>query len=223
MEVFLTVSSGLGWIIVYEECIRLGFKQKTYAMPFFALGLNFAWELIYTLADIFLEAHGPLVGMNLIQAIANAAWVCMDVLILTTYFLYGRKEWPKTVDQKWFWPWSILGLACCFALQLVFIKEFSFVMAAQYSAFLQNLLMSVLFIALYAKRGSMEGQSLLLAVAKWIGTLAPTILMGIITYNAVVLACGIFCTIFDLIYIFLLIGCHQKRKVEEPAAGRNVR
>lgn len=34
MELFLTVLSGIGWMIVYEECIRLGFRQKTYAMPF---------------------------------------------------------------------------------------------------------------------------------------------------------------------------------------------
>ena len=222
MELFLTVLSGIGWIIVYEECIRLGFKQKTYAMPFFALGLNFAWELIYTLSDILFEAHGPLAGMTLLQTIANAAWVCMDVLILTTYFLYGKKEWPNTVSRKWFWPWSVLGVVCCFALQLVFIKEFGFVMAAQYSAFLQNLLMSVLFIALYVKRGGMKGQSILLAVAKWIGTLAPTLLMGVITYNAVVLVCGIFCTVFDLIYIFLLVGCLQKSKAKESVAGRNV-
>lgn len=210
METFLTVLSGIGWIIVYEECIRLGFKQKTYVMPFFALGLNFAWELIYTVADIFLKAHGPLVGMTLVQSIANAAWVCLDVLILCTYFRYGKKEWPSIISSKLFVPWSVLGLICCFVLQLVFIQEFGFAMAAQYSAYLQNLLMSVLFISLYVKRGSMEGQSVLLAVAKWIGTLAPTILMGIMTFNGVVLVCGIFCTIFDLIYIGLLLKAQNK-------------
>lgn len=210
METFLTILSGVGWIIVYEECIRLGFRQKTYAMPFFALGLNFAWEFIYTVSDIFFEAHGPLEGMTLVQTIANAAWVCLDVLILSTWFLYGRKEWPDTIDRKWFLPWSILGLVCCFALQIVFIREFGFVMAAQYSAFLQNLLMSILFIALYAKRGTLEGQSVLLAVAKWIGTLAPTILMGIMTYDIVVLVCGIFCTVFDVIYIVMLLKAGKR-------------
>ena len=216
MDTFLTVLSGIGWIIVYEECIQLGFKQKTYAMPFFALGLNFAWELIYTVADIFYKAHGPLVGMTLVQSIANAAWVCLDVLILFTYFKYGKKEWPRMISSKLFVPWSVLGLICCFALQLVFIQEFGFVMAAQYSAFLQNLLMSVLFISLYVKRGSMEGQSVLLAVAKWIGTLAPTILMGIINFNWVVLTCGIFCTVFDLIYIGLLLKAQKKVKENIP-------
>ena len=210
MAVFLTILSGLGWVIVYEECIRLGIKQKTYAMPFWALGLNFAWELIYTVSDIFFEAHGPLEGMTLVQAVANAAWVCLDVVILTTYFRYGKEEWPDQIDGRLFLPWSVLGLICCFALQLVFIQEFGFTMAAQYAAFLQNLLMSVLFIVMYVKRRGMKGQSVLLAAAKWIGTLAPTILMGMITFNWVVLVCGIFCSIFDIIYIILLVKEHKK-------------
>ena len=214
MAIFLTVLSGLGWVIVYEECIRLGVKQRTYAMSFWALGLNFAWEMIYTVSDIFLEAHGPLVGMTLVQAIANAAWVCLDVIILATYFLYGKKEWPAQIDGRLFVPWSVLGLICCFALQLVFIQEFGFTMAAQYSAFLQNLLMSVLFIALYVRRGGMRGQSLLLASAKWIGTLAPTILMGVLTFNWIVLVCGLFCSIFDIIYIVLLV---MERRKASPA------
>ena len=214
METFLTILSGLGWIIVYEECIRLGFKQKSYAMPLFALGLNFAWELIYTVSDIFFEAHGPLVGMTIVQTIANAAWVLLDVVILITYLLYGKKEWPKTMNPKLFYPWVSLVLVCCFSLQIVFIVEFDFEMAAQYSAFLQNLLISVLFISLYIRRGNMEGQSLLLAVSKWIGTLAPTILMGIMTYNIIVLVTGIFCSVFDIIYIVLLLIEKNKSKKE---------
>ena len=58
---------------------------------------------------------------------------------------------------------------------------------------------------MFWKRGNMEGQSLLLAVAKWIGTVAPTILMGWITFNPFVLCCGFFCSVFDIIYIILLL------------------
>lgn len=210
MTLFLTLLSGIGWMVVYEECIRLGFRQKTYAMPFGALGLNFAWELIYTVSDVVFEAHGPLEGMNLAQTVVNAIWVCMDVVILYTYFRFGKKECKNEKEKTWFFPWSILGLICCFALQIVFIAEFGFVMAAQYSAFIQNLLMSVLFISMYRNRKNSRGQSVLLAVSKWIGTLAPTILMGVISYNVVVLTCGIFCSIFDLIYIGLL--CCEKKK-----------
>ncbi|WP_195251535.1 transmembrane-type terpene cyclase [Romboutsia sp. 1001713B170207_170306_H8] len=204
METFLTVLSGIGWIIVYEECIRLGFKEKTYAMPLFALGLNLAWEAIYSFSDIFLAAHGPLEGLNLIQAYFNASWVILDIIILFTYFKYGKNEFPKSINQKYFPAWTMLVIICCFALQYVFIKEFGFIMGAKYSAFLQNLLMSVMFIDMYIKRGNMNGQSLVLAYAKWIGTLAPTILFGILEYNTLVLVCGIFCSVFDIIYISLL-------------------
>ena len=216
METLLTIISGIGWIIVYEECIRLGFKQKTYAMPFFALGLNFAWELIYSISDIFLEAHGPLVGMTAIQATVNSIWVLFDCIILYTFFKYGEKERPKNINKKLFDSWNVLVLICCFAIQLAFITEFGFIRAAKYSAFLQNLAMSLLFIQMLIKRGNTEGQSLALAIAKWIGTLAPTILMGVINYSPLVLVCGIFCTIFDVIYIILLSKYKNRNiKMEE--------
>lgn len=211
METLLTLLSGIGWIIVYEECIRLGFKHKTYSMPLWALGLNFAWETIYSFSDIFLNAHGSLEDtMTLVQVIANVVWAFLDIVILYTYFKYGKKEATHPISKKFFVPWTVLVVVCCFIIQIAFIIEFDFVMAAQYSAFLQNLMMSVLFIQMYLKRNSLEGQSLLLAIAKWIGTLAPTLLMGVMTFNIVVLVCGIFCSIFDLIYIYL-ITTHNKR------------
>lgn len=213
MIIFLTLLSGIGWMIVYEECIRLGIKRKTYAMPFWALTLNITWEIIYSYSDIFLEAHGPLTGINVAQSVVNVFWVFLDCVILYTYFKYGKKEWPEQISGKLFVPWSLLVILCSALLQLVFIKEFGFVLAAKYSAFLQNLLMSVLFIHLFISRKNMEGQSLLLAIAKWIGTLAPTILMGVIEFNIVVLTAGLFCSVFDIIYIILLIKerkvCHE--------------
>ena len=210
MVMFLTLLSGIGWMIVYEECIRLGFKDKTFALPLWALGLNFAWEVICAFADIVLKVHGTLEGMVLAQTVVNVFWAGLDMVILYTFFRFGKKEWPNLLPKKYFVPYGILVLVCSFALQIVFIQEFGFVMACQYSAFLQNLLMSVLFIGMYIKRGNMEGQSLLLAVAKWIGTLAPTILMGVLVYNPVVMISGVFCSIFDLIYITLLV--HHKMK-----------
>jgi len=205
MATFLTILSGIGWIFVYEECIRLGFKEKTYAMPLFALALNLTWEFLCTFCDIAFLAHGPLEGMNLVQVIVNGVWVCLDFMILYTYLKYGKKEWEENLNIRLFYPWTILVFICCFALQIAFIAEFGFVLAAQYAAFLQNLLMSVLFIAMAVKRRSRQGQSLLLAVSKWIGTLAPTILFGVLSQNNVVLICGIFCTVFDLLYIALLV------------------
>lgn len=38
MVTFLTALSGLAWTIVYLDSIRIGLKQRTYAMPLVALG-----------------------------------------------------------------------------------------------------------------------------------------------------------------------------------------
>ena len=206
MDILLTIITGLFWIMAYEECIRLGFKQKTYCMPFLALTLNIAWEGVYVFSYIFLNAPTALPGIvSPVQSVVCILWFILDIIILYTYFKFGKKEWPKSIDIKLLAPWSVIAIICCFALQIVFIYEFGFIMAIKYSAFLQNLLMSILFINLFAKRGYMKGQSILLAVSKWIGTLAPTILFGIVHFNLFVLVCGIFCSVFDLIYIGLLV------------------
>lgn len=55
---------------------------------------------------------------------------------------------------------------------------------------------------------------MLLAVAKWIGTLAPTITMGIMSTNYVVLACGLLCTVYDVMYIILLQQQINREKKE---------
>ena len=47
----LIITSGICWSSVYIDSIRTGFKQKTYCMPLFALGLNIAWEGIYAMSD----------------------------------------------------------------------------------------------------------------------------------------------------------------------------
>ena len=70
--------------------------------------------------------------------------------------------------------------------------------------------MSVLFISMLVKRGSREGQSLTIAVNKWLGTLAPTILYGAIGEGGfprgsfLILIVGLLCSVFVLIYIGLL-------------------
>ena len=89
-------------------------------------------------------------------------------------------------------------------MQLLFVAEFGWDQASRYAAFLQNLLMSGLFIAMFVARGGRRGQTLLIAVAKWIGTLAPTIVFGWYGNSPLILGLGILCSIFDLSYIGLL-------------------
>ena len=71
-------------------------------MPFFALALNLSWEFLFS----FIFG-----GSWSLQKVINVTWFFLDVAILYTYFRYGRKEFPSSVDQKWFLPWSWLAIA----------------------------------------------------------------------------------------------------------------
>lgn len=197
MELFLTLVSGIAWSIVYIACIRTGLKEKTYCMPLFALGLNFAWEVIYSVNEC-------MTGMFSVQTVANIVWACLDAVIVYTYFKYGKEYFPENA-KKYFVPFSILAFATCAVLQLAYLLEFHGIPAAQYSAFVQNAAMSILFLVMLYRRGSTRGQSMTIAVAKWIGTLAPTILMGVLSgFNIYIVLTGIICSVFDIIYIVQL-------------------
>ncbi len=212
IKIILTLVSGICWTIVYIDGIRLGFKHRSYAIPFYALALNFAWELLYT--------YYGFQSTISVQAVVNLVWLVFDIGILITYFKFGRKYFPARVPgyssasgdaTGAFIGWSVLALIAAFCIELAFRKEFGVRVGAGYSAFLQNLLMSVLFIAMLVKRASREGQSLTIAVSKWLGTLAPTILFGIIgdggfpNGSFLIVVVGILCSVFDLIYIRLLL------------------
>lgn len=67
-----------------------------------------------------------------------------------------------------------------FVIQYSFYVEFG-----EFSAFLQNLIMSILYINMFVNRGSTKGQSLIITINKWIGALAPVaILFGIMKGNS---------------------------------------
>lgn len=196
MEMFLLLLSGIAWSIVYIDSIRIGFKDKSYAIPLYALGLNIAWETIYTVHDLVFDIS--------VQAFVNLAWMCLDAVIVYTYFKFGKRDYPENA-KKHFVPFSILSFATCAVIQLAFFLSFDPLPAAQYSAFAQNAAMSILFVVMLFRRNSTRGQSMTIAVAKWIGTLAPTILQGVVWgINPYIILTGLVCSVFDILYIVLL-------------------
>jgi hypothetical protein len=201
VTLFLTIVSGLAWTVVYVDAIRIGFRDRTYAIPAAALGLNFAWEAIYS-------AHSIATGITA-QGVFNIAWGLADVVIVYTFLKFGRSELPGWVTRRLFIGWAVLLGITSFAVQLLLVAEFGWDDATRYAAFLQNLLMSGLFIAMFVARGGRRGQTLLIAVAKWIGTLAPTIAFGWHGNSPLILGVGALCSIFDLVYIWLLWRSRQ--------------
>lgn len=200
MQLLITILiaiSGICWSAVYVDCIRIGFKQKTYCMPLFALGLNIAWEGIYAFTDLFIRKS---IGA---QALANTAWFLLDIFIVITYIKFGKPKAENEWEKKCFIPWTILVLFCCLVLQLLFMTEFGSVEGEKYSAFLQNIAMSIAYLYMLDRRRSPKGQSMLIAVCKCIGTLTPTI-YGIMEGNRFILVTGMICFVFDVLYIYFL-------------------
>ena len=145
------------------------------------------------------------------QVVFNAVWCLFDIGILYSYFKYGQKYFPDFLSRKIFIIWSVLVLITSYIIQYFFVVEFGLVKGGSYLAFLQNLAMSLLFIGMYVQRRGDEGQSLNIAINKFIGTLAPTILVGVVGLeafgapNLFILVLGSLIAFFDLVYIFILI------------------
>lgn len=214
MVPFLTILSGLAWTVVYIEAIRVGFKDKTYAMPIVALALNFAWESTYAVHDLVTSVS--------IQAYVNFAWALADLAIVFTFLKFGRSELPGFVTRAMFAAWAMLIFSVSFAVQWLFLVEFGFHQASRYSAFLQNLFMSGLFVQMAIARRGLRGQRLTIALSKWLGTFAPTILFGVIEGSRFILGLGILCSVFDLLYIGLVLWFRMNQsgltKHQMPAA-----
>ena len=192
----LTLISGAAWTIAYIAAIRIGLVQRTYAIPSAALALNLAWESIYA-------GHG-LFGGPSVQTVINSVWFGADIVIAYTFFRFGRVGFPTFVTRRIFAGWGVGIILVAYAVQGLFIVQFGWNSAQEYTAFMQNALMSGLFIAMFVARRGSRGQSVVLAVAKWIGTLAPTILSAILGIPFLV-GLGIICSVLDLAYIGLLI------------------
>ncbi|KIF03215.1 hypothetical protein PL81_25550 [Streptomyces sp. RSD-27] len=209
----LTLVSGLAWTLVYVEAVRVGVRDRTYAMPVAALALNLAWEVTYAVGDLR-SGLSP-------QGVVNVVWAAADLVIVYTYLRHGRAELPAFVTRPVFAAWSALVFATGFAVQWLFLAQFGTHDASRYAAFLQNLLMSGLFLGLYAARRGPRGQSLLIAVAKWLGTLAPTVLFGVVEGSGFILGLGALCSVFDLAYIGLLARGERWDAEPEGAALRS--
>jgi hypothetical protein len=183
--------SGLLWTLAYIEMIRTGFARRGYAMPVVALALNLTWELLYTIVGFF---HWP----N-IQAPINAVWLGLDIVILFTLWKFGRPpEIPAQMRSKC-WYFSLL-LAGALVLQVAFLAQFGIRSGATYSAFLQNIAMSTMFV-LAAVAGSPLLQTVRIASLRLTGTLFATLAFGVFRGVWFALVVGLVCLVVDSICV----------------------
>ncbi|WP_394828955.1 hypothetical protein [Pendulispora albinea] len=214
----LTFITTVGWTGAYIVLIYRGFKDKTCGMPLPALALNITWEFTFS----FLRPNAiP------IQLVSNAVWFFLDLLILYTYLKYGRKEFSKIADPKWMVPWTLAAIATGFSVQhfsnLQFFDDQAHNMVENYCAFFINLIMSVAFVDMLARRRNTEGQSMIVAVGKCLGSLAAGIMNYTETHHALVVVLSIATLLFDVIYIVMLHGALRTERSPHAITPDHVR
>ncbi len=154
----IMVGSGVLWTLAYLLMIRRGFLEGTYGMPLVALCANLSWELIFS----FVYPH------DLPQRAVNIVWLSFDLVIGLQLLMYGPREFAG-LSRRAFYAVFALALATSLGAVLSVTLEFDDFDGA-YSAFGQNLMMSVLFLAMLYARKSLRGQSLSIALLKMGGT-----------------------------------------------------
>ena len=132
----------------------------------------------------------------------DSIWLILDSGILITYFLYGKKYYPDKL-KNYFWVFSIFQLIIAMLIMNEFYINYPF-HAKINAGFFINIVMSMLFIDMLIKRNGKEGQSIILAITKFIGTLIATILSGFCfgAVNRISLVLGGISAVVDIIYIY---------------------
>src|SRR5215208_3140231 len=157
---------------------------------------NISWEFIFS----FLYPHGP------VQRPVNIVWFSLDLVILFQMLRYGPSEFGD-LSKRAFYAMFGLALATSFCAVLSVTYEFDDWDGA-YSAFGQNLLMSVLFWAMLRVRGSPRGQSVSIALSKMLGTGLTSLafyLYSPLSAGSILLPfLYVAIVTFDLIYVFAM-------------------
>ena len=213
IKLFLQLSCGIFWIMAYIIIIYKSFKDKTCGMPFFALALNLAWE--FTFSFIYPPE-------NLLMArIMFILWLILDLIILYTFFKYGYKnlKYKNLITKKELNIFAILDILFSIIFIILFVNDISIlyensiVQASGFIANLQNLIMSILFVNMILNRGNTLGQSIFIAIFKWIGTLAIAILKfsNMLPSTNTELLIIILIQVFDIIYIHLIYKISNRK------------
>lgn len=124
--------------------------------------------LLYALISLG-SLYSHLFYLTPLQLFVNYLWFGLDSVIVFQFFKYHKNEFPNISSLKVYTSFSLL-IFSAFSIIL-----FGTIMLGDhrgvYSAFGQNLLMSILFLVMFFKRGrGLRGQSIFIAVFKMMGT-----------------------------------------------------
>ncbi len=154
------VNSAIFWLIAYIGILHRGFRDKTFGMPIAALATNISWEASYgfLIDPLSNQVH-----------LASIGWFVGSVLIFCQTLAYGAREFENPFIHNNFKLVPFCAVAIAFPLVYLSFDEFKDEEGA-YTGFGANVLMSILFVVMLLRRDSPRGQSMYIAIAKFLGT-----------------------------------------------------
>lgn len=191
----LAILSGIFWTIAYLLIVRRSIQEQSIGMPLVALCMNISWEFIFSFV---FPSHKP-------QLYINYVWFLLDLVILIQYLKFGKLEVIKHYYKNFFAAAFFSTLAVSFLNMLFIIYDFGIKKGAIYTAFQDNLIMSMLFIYMLLSRGNVRGQSMYIAITKMICTACASISIHLSLPSSMLLI-FLYLSIFlsDLVYSVLL-------------------
>lgn len=187
------------WIATFVLIIRRGFKDNTFGMPVIAAVVNLVWDAI---VSVVYPAPVP-------QVYFEVLFAAFDIVILYQVLKHWRFEFPNVTPSTFF---AFIGLAFITAIALILGVRFEFRdFSSVYSGYAGNLMGSILFVGMAIGRSDLRGQSLYIALTKWLGTGAAS--LGSVIFQlpnlqgdvlVPMLCAGMF--VFDLSYVVIVYG-----------------
>jgi len=205
---------GVLWIAVYVLIIARGFKDRACGMPLLALAVNFSWEVMW---GFVLPDKPPMDTVNQV-------WAVIDVLIVVQYLRWGRRDFPPFAPASWFVP--TVALTFVFGFLFVYLGTYElrdWEIGGGYIAYLDNVMMSALFLHWAMTRDHVLGQSMWVAVCKGLGTLSLSFAQHeineqILGGSPFLTNLFVLCAVLDLAYAVLLYRRMKACGIARPFA-----
>jgi hypothetical protein len=152
--------TALGWTLTYLLAIRQAVLDGRVGIPAHLVAVNFAWEFTLT----FILEQTPT------QRQINFLWLIFNAVLLYQAFRFGRNDYPRMSPRAF--RWSMTGVAVWAALAVLAGANEFHDTDGMYTGMIIQVPLSAAFILMLNRRGSSVGQSMYLAVAKFVGSLA---------------------------------------------------
>jgi hypothetical protein len=140
------------------------------------------------------------------------------IIILAIYVKYWRSDHPKSLPKSYFWPIFVFTFAMVAPMMVATVSVFGRESGSVYTAYVDNLIMSALFLSMLIRRGDRRGQSMWIAWGKLLGTVTASISQYLYAPgNVVWLVIYVEILVLDVLYVILLSKAPRYQRDEVSA------